>query len=117
MTIRDITKGDSATLEFCINADITNWKIRAEINDICKNSIKKANDKSGGSIQQIEVIDAGNGIFNVYIARGETKCFNDKSFIEIEVDTGLLVGGKEEIITVLKWDILFNKQQIDWVSP
>ena len=112
-----VVKGDTINLEGTFSEDITDWKIRVELYDNSGHSIKLATANSGGSNDQIEVTDTSNGVFLIKVANDLTKDFDTNSFIEIEVDTGNIVAGENEILTVYQKDILFLDQQIDWITP
>ena len=114
-----IFKGDTIILEVTIEADITDWKIRAEIFDDCGHCIKLATDNvTGGSDDQIEIIStsATSSVFEVKVPADATACFKDKSMIEIEVETLTIIAGKAEKRTVLREGILFEDQEIEWDS-
>ncbi len=110
--INGIPKGDNINLEADFDGDITDWKIRCEIYDDCGNCIKLATANSNGSDDQIEIIDAPNGIFIIKVAKNKTTCFDDRSFIEIEFETD-----QEEIHTPYQGDINFKKERITWTDP
>lgn len=110
--LTNIVKGDNINLEGNLNEDITDWKIRCQIFDECGNCIKLATANSGGSDEQIEITDATNGIFLIKVAKGLTSCFQDKGFIEIEIE-----NVSEEIHTVLQDEIRFIDEKIDWETP
>lgn len=112
-----LKKGDSSTLEWTIDTSITGWKIRVEIWDDCKSSLKLATLNSGGSDDQVKITDASGGKFNVYIPKDATKNFADDAHIEIEVETTNTVAGEPEILTLIQADIKFLKQRITWTSP
>lgn len=104
-------KGDSIDLEVTANTNITDWEIRAELYDDTGNSVKIANTEAGGSDDEIEIIDATNGIFELHIASGLTDNFDNDAFLEIEkVDA----NGKK--LTIYQGDIKFNNQKIDWTT-
>lgn len=110
-------KGDSFTLLIKVNDNITDWKIRCEIYDCAKHKIELATLNSGGSDDQIFITDVVNGKFSVYIPSGLTTDFEDNAKIELEADTGAIVGGVSEILTIFQDEILFNNQKITWISP
>lgn len=110
MTLEFI-KGDDIELEITANIDITNWKIRCEFFDSCRNNIKLATSNSGGSDDQIEVTNAVNGIFLVKVAKNLTTDFEDKSFIEIEREED------EKILTIYQDNVIFMDEQITWTDP
>lgn len=119
MQIIGITKGDTVNFECQIDLDsgqdISNWKIRCEIYDNCSNSIKLATANSGGSNSQIEVTDGLAGEFTIKISKASTKNFENKSFIEIEVE-----NEDEEVFTPVAGEenqIIFTPQRITWVTP
>lgn len=110
--ISNITKSDTINLEADLNTNMIGWSIRCEIYDNSGNCIRLATANTGGSDDQIEITNEANGIFLIKVLKTLTKCFDDKSFIEIEVETD---GG--EIHTVHQGEILFKKERIDWVTP
>ena len=105
-------KGDSIELEITANTDITNWKIRCEFYDDCNNQIKLATANSGGSIAQIEVTDAADGVFLVKVAKNLTTDFDSNSFIEIERE-----DSANKILTIYQASIEFTVEQITWTDP
>lgn len=118
--INGIIKGDTIVLECSVQADISSWKIRAEIWDANTHKIRLATSNiTGGSDDQIEVTStsAEQSEFLIKIASGETTDFNDNAKIEIEIDTGNVVAGQPEIKTIFKGDIDFNKERITWLLP
>ena len=110
--IDKIPKGDNINLEADFDEIITNWKIRCEIWDDSGNCIKLATLNSGGSDTQIEITDGVNGIFIIKVAKNLTTCFDDRSFIEIEMETD-----QEEIHTPYQSEINFKKERITWTDP
>lgn len=103
-------KNDAIDLPCQINADITDWKIRAELYDKATNCIKLATaNVTGGADTQIEITDATNGRFTVKIPKGQTDCFRDKSFIEIEREDA---DGNTK--TIVKREFPFNDDEIEW---
>jgi len=107
-----IIKGDSITFECNAGEDITDWKIRAELYDEGSIDIKKATLNSGGSDAQAKITDAANGLFEVYIDKGETTDINDTANLEIEVETD---NGK--IYTIYQNLIKFSNEKIKWSTP
>ena len=116
-TLSNIVKGDSIVLECTIDQDISSWKIRCEIEDECGLCIQLATANSGGSDNQINITDAGNGVFEIKVESDLTTNFSDKAKIEIEADTGQLVGTAEEIITIFQGLIIFSDEIVDWTTP
>jgi hypothetical protein len=115
MIIEGIVKGDTINLELSINQVISGWKIRCEIFDNSNNSIKLATLNSNGSDEQILITNSLKGEFTIKVPKGLTSCFNDKSFIEVEVE-----NTSGEIFTPIigkDSEIRFINQKIDWVSP
>ncbi len=110
--LNNVVKGDNINLDADLNQSITGWKIRCEIYDDCGNCIKLATTNSGGSDDEIEITDAANGLFTIKVAKNETTCFDDKSFIEIEGETP-----EEQIHTIHQGDINFNSERITWETP
>lgn len=107
-------KGDTINFEACIHSDITGWKIRAELYDDSNNSIRLANDLSGGDVTQIEVIftSADKSRFLIKVEKGLTTTFDDSAFLEIEVETDDM-----ELFTVMKAELCLTKQRIEWETP
>ncbi len=110
--ISNIAKSDTINLEADLNTNMTDWKVRCEIYDDSGNCIRLATANTGGADAQIEITDATNGIFLIKVLKTLTKCFNNKSFIEIEVETDI-----DEVHTVHQGEIQFKKERIDWVTP
>lgn len=103
-------KNDAISLPCVVNEDISNWKLRVEIYDNSCNSIKLATSNvTGGSVSQIEITDGANGKFTIYISKGETDCFEDKSFIEIERED---VNGNTK--TIIQRDFPLIDDEIEW---
>ena len=104
-------KGDSATIRFTIeNRDITDYKIICEIWDNQNHQIKKATANAGGGDNQIKIIDADNGRFDIYIDKYETSEFGPGSYIEVAV----LFDDEKD--TIYKEVIMLNDSKIDWES-
>lgn len=117
--IKDLVNGDSILLEFDIDDDITNWKIRAEIFDNSSRCIKLATSNvTGGSTNQIEVTStsATKSTFLLKVEAGATTNLCDKSALEIEVETTTMIGTKLEKETNYKATILFDPKEIDWTD-
>lgn len=115
--ITEIVKGDTIILECDINADITDWEIRFELEDECGQCIRLATaNVTGGSNDQIEVtsISSSESTFLIKVASGETDCFADKAKIEIEVTTTNTVNNAPEICTIFKGNVDFRRQIIEW---
>ncbi len=110
--ISNIAKSDTINLEADLNTNMTDWKIRCEIYDNSSNCSRLATANTGGNDAQIEITDATNGIFLIKVLKTLTKCFDNKSFIEIEVETNI-----GEVHTVHQGEIQFKKERIDWVTP
>jgi len=112
------TKGDTLQYEMTVDADITNWKIRAELVDKSNSSVKLATTNSGGSDDQIEKTTvASESVFLMKFPSGETDDFSDKCTLEVEIDTGSTVGGEAEIYTIFSGVINLKTQTIDWTDP
>lgn len=109
-----IVKGDTILFEGTLSEDITDWKIRCEIYDSCSNSIKLATENSGGADNQILITDALNGVFLITVAKNLTTCFEDKSRIEIEMET---TDNPTQLFTVQQGEIDFKDQKITWTDP
>ncbi len=115
--ITGVVKGDTIILEASVNADITNWKIRFELQDDCGNCIKLATENvTNGSTEQIEILSTSipESVFLIKVPSEATCNFDDKAEIEIEIDTGNTVNGKPEICTIFKGDVDFKKEIITW---
>ncbi len=84
--INSIYKGDN--IEFECNADIavTGFKIKCIIWSADK-QILKATANAGGSDSEILITDGANGIFSIFINKGETLGFARFVDIEIQVET------------------------------
>lgn len=112
-TIGCFVIGDSIDFQCTLaDVDITGWKLRAELYDKSQHSVRKANTLSGGSDSQIEITDAANGKFNIYIAKGETDEFKTKAFLEIEGETA---AGK--LYTIYQANVTLQEGQITWDTP
>ena len=113
------TKGDTLQYEMTVDADITNWEIRAELVDKSGSSVKLATTNSGGSDDQIEktTVSASESVFLMKFPSGETDDFTDKCTLEVEIDTGSTVGGAAEIYTIFSGEISLKTQTIDWTDP
>jgi len=109
--IDPLVKGDTVEFECEVSEDITGWKIRAELYS-GGFSVKKATSNTGGSDNQIKVIDAPNGRFIIHFDQNETKNCPDTVTLEIEMET---LGGK--VYTVYQGLIRFKKGKIDWLVP
>lgn len=107
-----LIKGDSIDLEITANTDITGWKIRCEIYDDEGNSIKLATENTGGSDEQIEIINEADGIFTISALKGLTTNFQDSAYIEIEREDA---DGK--VLTIYQDTIEFKKEKITWTIP
>jgi hypothetical protein len=117
MAINDLTLGDSITLEFTLDEDITGWKIRIEIWDNSNHSIKLATaNVTGGADTQVKITDATNGKFEMYVPKGATTSMDKRCKMEIEVETTNTVGGSVEKVTIHKDEIIFDEEEIDWES-
>jgi len=112
--ITNIYVGDSIEFEANAGEDISGWKIRCEIYDNKKHSIKKATTNSGGNDNQIKITKPSLGQFSIYINAGETANFDtiNNTNIEIEVE---LPNGK--LYTIKKDKIKFESSQIQWKTP
>ena len=130
--INGITSDDTLVLECTIPEDITGWKIRCELYDEAANTLRLATTNSGGSTDQIEIIQEqpAESTFLIKIPSGETSRFLGSSVnilrnpeelirvaIEIEVDTGNIIAGKPEIITIFDGYIDLKQQKITWEDP
>lgn len=113
------SKGDTIQFRVTVDENVTNWKIRAEVFDKSGNSCKLATENSGGSDDQIEkvITDPRYSIFVIYVPSGVTTQYDEDAEIEIEVDTGIVIGGEPEIITIYKGKLKLLKEQITWSTP
>lgn len=114
--LNKLIKGDSEIFDCDLDSDITGWKIRCEVSDDLKNTIKLATANSGGSNDEIEITNALKGKFQIKIKAGATTIFSDKAKLEIEVETTTLIGGLPEVKTIFQGDITFKHQKITWTS-
>jgi len=104
-------KGDTIILECVINTDLTGYKIRCSFNDDTGNQIKLATSNSGGSDSEILVSDLANGEFTITCAKDLTDSFEDKTFIEIEVE-----NASGQVRTLFKEAIILKKDLLTWTS-
>ena len=113
------TKGDTLQYEMTVDADITDWKIRAELVDKSGSSVKLATSNSGGSDGQIEktTIAESESVFLMKFPSGQTDDFSEQCTLEVEIDTGSLVGGVAEIYTIFNGTINLRTQKINWTDP
>ena len=115
MIIEGVVRGDTINFDCSIAENITDWKIRCEIFDRCSNCIKLATANSGGDDNQIEITDAPNGEFTIKVLKNLTTCFEERSFIEIEVE-----NTSGEITTPIAGEeneLRFKKERITWTTP
>ena len=110
----DIVKGDSIPLEATLAQDITDWKIRCEIWDNSNNCIKLATANSGGANSQIEITNPTEGEFIINVGKDLTTCFDDKAFIEIEVEN---TETPVKQFTIHQGEIEFIIERIEWKTP
>ncbi len=110
-------KGDSAVYKFTVNKnsvaqDITGWQILAEFGDATTQEIKKATaNVVGGGDAQVKITDAVNGLFEVYLDKGETVNFVGAGYLEV----ASLVGTSKD--TLHKVRIIWKDREIDWETP
>lgn len=109
---RQVVKGDTCNIKCQVNQSIYDWKIRATVVDNSDNSIKLANTLSGGSDDEIDIIDQINGMFFIKIAKDLTTDFDDRAEIEIEIE-----NSAGNIFTLWKYVFLFKKEEITWENP
>jgi hypothetical protein len=103
-------KNDAIELPCVVNAVISTWKIRAEVFDKSGNCVKLATSTvTGGSDDQIEITDGTNGKFTVKISNGDTDCFDDKSFIEIERE-----DASGNLRTIVRRKFALIEDEIEW---
>jgi len=107
-----IAKGDSASIDCQINADITDFEVRCQIYDNDGNILKLANSDSGGSDNQIEMVNPSIGEFTIYITKDTTDNFKTNSYIEIEIED---TDGK--VSTLYKDNFIFIEEDLTWVTP
>lgn len=113
MSLQDY-KGDSAIFKFTVKdsgtvVDITGWMLLAEFGDNKEQKLKKATaNVSGGSDLQVKITDAVNGLFEVYLDKGETDSFTGIGYLEV----ASLVGTSKD--TIFFDNITFNVPKIDW---
>jgi hypothetical protein len=90
--------------------DLTNWQIRAEINNFGPVKIKKATKNvNGGSDDQISIIDSLGNI-KITVEKEQTTDMNPGNYtIEIEITSPL---GKR--YTIVQDTIKIDKDIIDW---
>lgn len=105
-------KGDTIKIRFTVNTDITDWKIRCSIYDSCSHSIKLASANSGGSTSEISIENASAGIFLVVVAKDLTNCYDEKSFIEVELE-----NTDGEVFTVYQSNLTLKEQHLTWTTP
>lgn len=107
-----ITKGDSVLIDCKLNKNIEGFKIRCEIYDNDNNSLKLANEDSGGSDSQIEMVNPAIGEFTIYITKDTTENFNTNSYIEIELEDS---DGK--VLTIYEDKFKFEEEELNWTIP
>jgi len=113
--MKDITglyKGDTINFYKRVNFSLTGYKIRAEVFDISGRSLKLANTAAGGNDNQIKVTDATKGRFTVKIPKGNLYYWNDKSWIEIQLE-----ASTGEIYTIDKEFLNIAYRKINWTTP
>ncbi|GEM_PF-3179677 len=105
-------KGDTIVGEVTVNESIAEWEIRAELYDKAghRSRIATAN-VTGGSDDQICVVDAVNGVFTLTWAEGETTDFDNDVWMEIERTNS--VGNKK---TIFQSRLFLNNEMIQWDS-
>jgi hypothetical protein len=109
-----LIKGDTIILEGTLNTVITGWKVRCEIYDRKGGSIKLASANSGGSDDQIKILDALTGKIQITVSKQLTTKFEDRSYIEVEFETN---DTPSKIFTALQDEISFKCSRIDWEIP
>lgn len=92
--------------------DITNWIIRAEIWNNDKQIKLATANQAGGADNQIEITDALQGKFSIYVLAGKTDNMAGEVSMEIEFEPP---DGKT--VTPLKLDFIINEKKIDWDDP
>lgn len=113
MIIKGIVKGDTINFFFTLNENITDWKIRVEFYDKSGSSVKLATENSGGTVGDVVITNVTNGDFEVVVAKDLTKFFNDKSYLEIEVET----DSGEQYTVLASALVLLDAQRIEWKEP
>lgn len=116
MIIEGIIKGDSIDFQITLDVNLTNYKIRAELFDNESHCIRLATSNiTGGADTQILVTEAVNGQFTIFVLKTLTACFDDDSFLEVEIESST---GK--VTTVMSGEctqVKFKRQKIDWETP
>ena len=109
-------KGDAFDITINIPEDITNWKIRCEIYDDTTNRVQLATANSGGATSQIEVTEISSTLstFIIHVANDLTTDFDDKSHIEIQVETD---DSPSKIYTTMQADLELHDRKISWSEP
>lgn len=114
-----VCRGDSINIQVTVRdlrgtvIPLTDYKIRAEFFDNCGQGIELANTSSGGSDSQIEITDVNNGVFVIKVAKDLTTRFRLDSFVECEIED----TNNNNIFTIIKDNIKFTPEQIDWETP
>jgi len=104
-------KGASIDLEIYASFNLTNYKIRADFFDGC-NSIQIATSNSGGLDSEILITDSSQGIFTIHFDKDLSTCFNENSFIEIELE-----DPDGNILETRRIPVKLANQKITWVEP
>ncbi len=119
MSTKSIYRGDTWKFEYQIldsnknPIDVTHWEIRAEIVNKNNKSIRKANDKvSGGSVDQIKVLD-NKGNIEIKFKPEETKELNHGN-VTLEVE--ITLPSYDLKYTVVKERFFVNDDIIDWTD-
>ena len=110
--INGLFKGDTINLYKRVSFDLTGYKIRAEVFDISARSLKLANTASGGNDNQIKVTNVAKGRFTVKIPAGNLYFWNDKSWVEIQLESA-----SGEIHTLDKEFLQIAYRKINWQTP
>jgi len=105
-------KGDSIDLNFNVQSNIANYKIRAELHDNAGCFKKIATANSGGADSQIQITDGASGLFSLHIDKNETTNFNKQAVLEIEFE-----DSTGDILESRKINVEFRTQQITWTTP
>lgn len=111
-------KGKTIQIQSTIDENTSAWKIRAVLHDVSGHSIKLATANSGGSNNEIEkTVEGAKSIFIIKVPSGVTTDWDDKVTLEIEADTGEMVGGKPEIVPLYNDDFELEPTEINWTDP
>lgn len=105
-------KGDTIVMNCSLREDITDWKIRCEVYDDHGSEVQLGNTEAGGSDSQINVTSDANGEFTITVPKDQTDCFEDRFYIEIEIEK---TDGT--VFTVHRELYRFKPEEITWTTP